>query len=147
MTIPSILLLFHLLISTIARINLFNGCSHYLEASQVMHDANRVTGSPEIGSYIEWNIWTICNIIFFVNRILLLLPLSRLALLFFIYIVCLIFFTLYCFSTLACANLVDRFACFDLRSMIIDAVPWSVQLFWKDSYFQRCRLVWSNIVG
>ena len=32
-TIISILLLFHLLITSIARINSFSGCSQYLEAS------------------------------------------------------------------------------------------------------------------
>ena len=67
------------------------------------------------------------------NRILLLLPVLRLALIFLTCIVCLLFFTLYCFSTLVYANLVGksfgRFASFDLGSTFIDAIPWSVQLF------------------
>ena len=68
-----------------------------------------------------------------------------------------VFFTLYCFSTLVCANLVGKgfgkFACFNIRSTFIDAVSWSVQLFLTilfltgKTYFQRCRLIWSNIVG
>ena len=49
---------------------------------------------------------------------------------FLIFMVYLVFFALYCFSTLVCANLVGkssgRFACFDLGSTFIEAVPWSV---------------------
>ena len=51
---------------------------------------------------------------------------------FLIFMVYLVFFTLYCFSTLVCANLVGkssgRFACSDLGSTFIDAVPWSVRV-------------------
>ena len=43
-TTTSILLLFHLLISSIARINPFSGCSHYLETSRAIYDANLLTG-------------------------------------------------------------------------------------------------------
>ena len=133
MTITSILLLYHLLISLIAHINPVSGCLHYLKANQVTYDANRLTGFSVMGISIERNFRTICKIIFFVNRILLLLPVLRLALIFFIYMVYLVFFTLYCFSTLVYANLLGksfgRFACFDLRSTFIDAVPWSLQLF------------------
>ena len=96
-----------------------------------------------------------CKIIFFVNKIFLLLPVVRLALMFFIYMVYFIFLTLYFFSTLVCANLVGkrfgRFACFNLRSTFIEAFPWSLCSFyglfdhsfvdWKDFYFQRCRLI------
>ena len=49
MTITSILLLFHLLISSIADIYFFSGCSHYLEVSQVIYDANRLTGFCVMG--------------------------------------------------------------------------------------------------
>ena len=83
MTIASILLLFHLLISSIARINLFSGCLHYLGASQVIYNANRLTGYSVMGILIERNIWAICEIIFFLSSILLLLPVLRLALIFF----------------------------------------------------------------
>ena len=52
--------------------------------------------------------------------------------------VCLVFFTLYCFSTLVYGKNVGRFTCFDVRLMFVDAVPWSVQLFLsillKDSF-------------
>ena len=75
----------------------------------------------------------ICKIIFFVNRILLLLPVLHLAVIFLICMVYLVFFTLYCFSNLVCANLVGktfgRFACFNLGSTIIDAALWPVLLF------------------
>ena len=134
MTITSILLQqFHLLISLIARINPFGGCSHCLETSQVVYDANQLTGFSVMGISFEGSSRLICKIIFFVNRILLLLPLLRLALIFLIFMVYLVFFTLYCFSTLVCANLVGksfgRFACFDLGSTFIGAVPWSVRVF------------------
>ena len=128
MTITSILLQFHLQISLIACVNPFSGCSHCLEASQVVCDANWLTGFFVMGSSRA-----ICNIIFFVNRILLLLLVLRLALIFLIFIVYLVFFTLYYFNILVCANLVGkssgRFACFDLGSTFIDAVPWSVRVF------------------
>ena len=44
MMITSILLLFHLLISFIVRTTPFSGCSRYLEASQLIYDADRLTG-------------------------------------------------------------------------------------------------------
>ena len=134
MTITSILLLFHLLISLIARINPFSGCSHCFEASQVACDANRLTGVSVIGISVEGISRAIYKLIFFVNRILLLIPVIRLALIFLIFMVYLVFFTLYCLNTLVCANLVGkslgRFACFDLGSTSIDAAPCSVQFFW-----------------
>ena len=86
-----------------------------------------------MGISIERGFLAIYKIIFFVNRILLLLPVLRLAIIFLMCMVYLVFFTLYCFSALVCANLVGksfgRFACLDLGSTFIDAVPWSVQLF------------------
>ena len=81
MTVTSI---FHLLISSIARINAFSGCSDYLEATKVIYDANRLTGFSLMKVFIESNIRAICKINFFVNRILLLLPVLRLALIFLI---------------------------------------------------------------
>ena len=132
MTITSILLLFHLLISLIARINPFSGCLHCFEASQVVGDANWQTGV--MGISVEGISRAVYKIIFFVNRILLFIPVIRLTLISLIFMVYLVFFTLYCLSTLVCANLVgkslDRFTCFDLGSMSIDAAPWSVQFFW-----------------
>ena len=133
MTITSILLQFHLKISLIARINPFSGCSHCLEASQVVCNANRLTGFSVMGISFEGSSRAICKIIFFVNRILLLLLVLRLPMIFLIFMVYLVFFALYCFSTLVCANLVGkssgRFACFDLGSTFIDAVSWSVRVF------------------
>ena len=132
MTITSIVLLFHVLIGLIACINPFSGCSHYLETSQVIYDADRLTGFSVIRTSIDRRFRAICKIIFFVNRILLLLPVLRLALIFLICMVYLVFFKLYCFSALVCTNLVGksfgRFACFDLGSTFIDTAPWSVQL-------------------
>ena len=108
MTITSILLLFHVLISSIACKNPSSG---YFEANQVIYYS-------VMGTSIERSFQVICKIIFFVNRILLLLPVLRLAQIFLTCMVYLVFFTLYCFSTLVCANLVGksfgRFACFDL---------------------------------
>ena len=133
MTNISILLQFHLQISLIARINPFSGCSHCLEASQVVCDANWLTGFSVMGISFEGSSRAICKIIFFLYRILLLLPALRLAPIFSIFMVYLVFFTLFCFSTLVCANLVGkssgRFACFDLGLTFIDAVPWSVRVF------------------
>ena len=133
MTITSIVLLFHVLIGLIARINPFSGCSHYLETSQVIYDADRLTGFSVIRTSIDRRFRAICKIIFFVNRILLLLPVLRLALIFLICMVYLVFFTLCYFSNLVCAKLVGKSfgwsACLDLGSTIVDAVPWSVQLF------------------
>ena len=76
--------IFHLLISSIARINAFSGCSHYLETSQVIYDANRLIGFSvmEISIEINRSFRAICKIIIFVNRILILLPALRLALIF-----------------------------------------------------------------
>ena len=57
MAITNVLLLFHLLISSIARINPVSGCcSHYLEASQVIHDASQLTGLSVMGISIKKNI-------------------------------------------------------------------------------------------
>ena len=122
----SILLLFYLLISSIAHINPFSGCSHYLEAIQVVYQANRLTGFSVKGISIERNF----QAIFF--RILLLLPFLRLALIFFIWPIW--YFSRYIVSVLlVCANLIGksfgRFICFDLRSTFTDVVPWSSQLF------------------
>ena len=71
MTITSILLLFH---SSIAHINPFSGFSHYLEANQVIYDADRLTGLSVMGISIERSFRKMCKRIFFVNRIILLLP-------------------------------------------------------------------------
>ena len=68
MTIASVLPLFHLLISSIAQINPFIGCLHYLEASQVIYDAKQLTGFSVMRTSIERNIQAICKTIFFVNR-------------------------------------------------------------------------------
>ena len=126
MTITSILLLFHLPISLIAHMNPFSGCLHCLEVSQVVCDANWLTGFSVMGISVGESSWAIYKI-FFVSRILLLLPVLHLALIFLIFMVYLVSFMLYCFSTLVCANLVGnsfgRFACVDLGSMFIDAVP------------------------
>ena len=133
MIITRILLLFHVLISSIACINTFSGCSHYLEGSQVIYDADRLTGFFVMGTSIERRLWAICKIIFFVNRVLLSLPVLRIALIFLTCMVYSVIFTLYCFNTLVCANLVSksfgRLACFDLGSTFIDIVPWFVKLF------------------
>ena len=127
MTTTSILLLFHLLISLIAHINPFSGCSHCLEATPVVCDANWLTGFSAMGISAEGSSRAIFKIIFFVNRILLLLPVLRLALMFLIFMVYLVFFMLYCFSTLVCAHGVGK--SFGLRSKFIEAVPWPVQVF------------------
>ena len=75
-----------------------------------------------MGIFFEGSSRAICKIISFVNRILLLLPVLRLALIFLIFMVYLVFFTLYCFSTLVCANLVGRFlkVLADLPVLIFD---------------------------
>ena len=147
MTITSILQLFHLLISSIAGIYSFSGCSHYLEASQVIYAANRLTGFFVMGISIERHFWAIGKIVFFVNMILLLLPVLRLAMIFLICIY-LVFFTLYFFSTLVSGNLVGknigRFACFDLGSTITDAVPWSAQLFLTILLLSRKTLIFND---
>ena len=150
MTITSVLLLFHLLISSITWINPFGGCSNYLEASQVIYDANRLTGFSVMGIYTETSIWAICKIIIFVNRVLLLLlPVLSLALASSIYMVYSVFFTLHCFSTLVCAKLVGkssgRFACFNLRSTVIDAVRWSVQLFLTILLLTRKTFIFKDV--
>ena len=141
----------------ISCINLFSGCSHCLEASQVVCDANRLTGFSLMTISFEGSSRAVSKMIFFVNRIRLLLPIVCLALMFLIFMVDLVIFMLYCLSTLVCFNLVVksscRFAYFDFGSTFIDAVPWSVFLtilsltdkkhvFWKISV----RLIWSNIV-
>ena len=157
MTITSILLLFDLLLSSVARMNPFRGCLHWLKASQVICNTNWLTGFSVMGISIEESFRAICEIIFLVNRILLSLLVFRLALIFLICMVCLVFFTLYCFSTLVCANLVGRslgwFVCFELGSTFIDAVPLvCTAVFdhsfvdWNNMYFQRSWLLWFNIV-
>ena len=108
MTTASILLQFHLLVILIVRINPFSGCLHFFEASQVVCDANWLTGFSVMGISFEGSSQAICKIIFFVNRILLLLPVLRPALIFLIFMVYLVFFTLYRFSTLVCAYLVGK---------------------------------------
>ena len=49
---------------------------------------------------------------------------------------------------MVCANLagksVGRFACFDLRSTFIDAVPWSVQLFLTDLLLTGKTLIFKD---
>ena len=60
----------------------------------MIYDANRLTGFSVMEISIERNIRAICKIIFFVNRILLLLPVLRVALTFFIYIFHVILFVL-----------------------------------------------------
>ena len=146
MTITSILLQFHLQSSLIGSIYLFSGCSHgleigsiypfsgcshCLEACQVVWNANWLTGFSVMEISFEGSAQAISKIIFFINRILI-LPVLLLALIFLIFMVNLLFSTLY-FSTLVCANLVakslGRFACFDLGSTFIKAVPWSLQVF------------------
>ena len=153
MTITGILLQYHLQISLIDRINPFSGCSHCLEASQVVYDTNRLTGFFVMRISFEGSYRAICKTIFFVNRILLLLSVLLLALIFLIFMAYLVFSMLHCFSTLVCANIVGRFACFDLGSKFIDAVfiglyggfnHYFVDL--KDTCFQRWGLIWSNIV-
>ena len=51
----------------------------------------------------------------------------------FIDMIYLVFFTVYCFTALVCANLVGkslgRFGFFDLISTYIDAITWSIQVF------------------
>ena len=136
MTITSILLQFHLQISLIARINHFSGCSHCLEASQVVCDVNRLTGFFVMAISFEGSSWAICKIVFFVNGILLLLPVLRLALIFLIFMVYLVFFTFYCFSILVCANLVAARVFLTIFFV-----------YWKNTCFQRCRLIWSSIMG
>ena len=68
MTVTSILLLFHLLIRSIACINPFSVCSHYLEADQVTYDANRLSGFSVMEISIERNFRSICKIIFFYQQ-------------------------------------------------------------------------------
>ena len=77
MMITSILL-FHLLISFIVRTTPFSGCSRYLEASQLIYDADRLTGFSVMRISIKGQFRAIFKIIFFVNRILLLLSVLHL---------------------------------------------------------------------
>ena len=142
----------------IARINPINpsGCLHWFKTSEVICDANWLTGFSVMGIFYEGTSRVIWKIIFFVNRILLLLSVLRLALIFLIFRVCLVLLLLYCFSALVCANLIGkgfgRFACFDPGSTFIDAIP-CTGVFehsfvdWKNMYSQRYQLIWSNIVG
>ena len=86
-----------------------------------------------MGISVQGSSRAVYKIIFFVNRILLLLPVLRLALTFLTFMVYLVFFTLYYFSTLICANLVGksfgRFSFLDLGLMFIEVVPWPVPVF------------------
>ena len=133
MMITSILLLFHLLISFIVRTTPFSGCSRYLEASQLIYDADRLTGFSVMRISIKGQFRAIFKIIFFVNRILLLLSVLHLYWYFYIRILkYLVFFPSYCFSNLVSTSLVgkgfDWLGCLNLTSTLIDAVPCSVQL-------------------
>lgn len=124
------------------------------ESSQLIYDANRLTSFSVTEISIKWYFWEIFEIIFFGNRILLLLSVLHLAW----FIVYLVFFTLYCFSILVCVNLVgkmfSRFNCFDLRQRCLLTPLFGLYncfehsfVDWKDSCFQRCRLIWPNIEG
>ena len=136
MTIINILLQFLLLISleihNIACIFLFSGCQPHLEASQLIYDVNRLSGSCVMRISIEGHFRAICKVNFYVNRILLLLSDLCVVLIFVIYIICLVFLMLYCFSSLVSVNVVSkslgRFGCFDRRSTFTDVVSWSLQL-------------------
>ena len=120
----------------IAYIIPFSGCSHYLEASQLIYNPNLLTGFPVVEIYVERHFQAIWKIIFFLNRILLLLSVLHLAMIFFIFMVYLIIFTLYYIITMVCFTLVgksiDRFGCFDHRSTFTDTVPLSAELFLID---------------
>ena len=117
-----------LLISLIARIITFGGCPHHLEVIQLIYHANWLTSFSVMGISIEKHFRAICKIIFFVIRILLLLSILSLALIYFACMIYLVFFTLHCFSTLVCANLVHksfgRFCYYDLRSTFTDVAPY-----------------------
>lgn len=138
MTIINILLQFLLLISleihNIACIFLFSGCQRYLEASQLIYGVNRLTGSCVMRISIEGYFRAICKVTFYVSRIFLLLPdlCVVLVLIFVIYIICLVYLMLCCFSSLVSVNVVSkslgRFGCFDRRSTFIDVDSWSLQL-------------------
>ena len=86
----------------------FSGCLCYLEASQLIYDTHRLTSFSMMGISTEGHFRAIFKIIISVNTILLLLPVLHLALTFFICMVKLVFSTLNCFNTLACANLVGK---------------------------------------
>ena len=134
MTVTTILLLFHVLTSSTEGMNPFSGCLHYLEASQMIYDADRLTSFSAMGTSIEKSFRAICKIIFFVNRILLLLSVLSLALIFLISMVYLVFFTFYCFSNLVCANLVGkgfgRFACFESYRPLLTQFHGLYSCFW-----------------
>ena len=107
MTITSILLLFYSLISLNALIIPVSSCLHYLETSQLIYDAIQLTSFPVIGISIERHFGAIDKILFFCqydNYTFI----TCLAMIFFICMVYLIFFTLYYFSTRVCATLVDK---------------------------------------
>ena len=95
----------------------------------VVYNANHVTVFSVMEISFEGSSRAICKVIFFVKRILLSLPVLRLALIFLIFLV----FWVYFFSTLVCDNVVGksfgRFVCFDLVLTFSDAAPWSVHLF------------------
>ena len=129
---------FHLLISLIARMNPFSGCSHCLETSQVVWDANQLTGFYVMGIFFEGSSQEICKTIFFVNRILLLLPVLRLALniygLFGIFHVILFQYSGLCSPSWQTFWQICLF--------------WSrIDVYWRCSLVCICRLIWSNFVG
>ena len=144
MAITSMLLLFHLLISSIDRINHLSCCSRCLEASQMICDANRLTGFSVMRISIEGSFPAICQTNVSVNRVLLLLIIliCTVYLVFFqvifspswqkIWQICLFWprFDIYWRCSLVCTTVFDH--------SFVD---------WKNTYFQRCQLIWYNIVG
>ena len=149
MKITSILLLLYLLINFVARIIPFGGCSHCLQASQLIQGAYRLTSFSRHFRVIR-------KIIFYINRALFLLSVLRVAWISFINMVYfffsfLFFYTLCCFNAPVFANLVvksfGRFGCFDLRLTFIDAVSCYVAVVdhiivhLKNTYFKRYRLI------
>ena len=151
MTVTSILLLFHLLISLIARINHLSCCSRCLEASQMICDANRLTGFSLMRISIEGSFWAICETNVLVNRVILLLPVLRLALIFLICTVYLVFFQVI-FSP-SCQNIWQiclfwpRFDIYWRCSLVCTTVFDHSFVDLKNTYFQRCLLIWCNFVG
>ena len=65
MMITSMLVLFQLLIILIAGIIPFSGCLHYLEANQLIYDANQLTVFPLMEISAERHFQAICEIMFF----------------------------------------------------------------------------------
>ena len=93
-----------------------------------------MTGSCVMRISIEGYFRAICKVTFYVSRIFLLLPdlCVVLVLIFVIYIICLVYLMLCCFSSLVSVNVVSkslgRFGCFDRRSTFTDVDSWSLQL-------------------